>query len=85
MVDYAVEHFATEEKYMLLYRYPDYDKHKAEHDTFTKKAMGLQERFKNSGMILTMELVFFLQKWLQQHILVTDQGFAKHFNANGLY
>jgi hemerythrin len=85
MVDYANEHFETEEKYMRRLNYPGYQKHKAEHMHFAEKAFELQKRINLSGFVLTLEILSFLKNWLQGHILVIDKEYSKYFNENGVH
>ena len=84
MVSYAVVHFGTDEKYMQLYQYPAHLNHKTEHDRFTEKAVELRTRVNGRGFVLTLEILNFLKDWLQNHILVADKKYAKHFNDCGL-
>ncbi len=84
MVDYAVVHFGTEEKYMLQYGFLGYAGHKAEHDGFAKKAADLKARVDGKGFVLTIVVLNFLKDWLQNHILVTDKEYSSHFKACGL-
>ena len=37
MQSYTVIHFGTEERYMQKFEYPDYPKHKSEHEKFISK------------------------------------------------
>lgn len=85
MADYAASHFEKEEKYMQRYGFPGLHDHRTEHDKFTAKAIELKERFDSAGFVLSLEILTFLKNWLQEHILVTDKKYSKHFNDNGLY
>ncbi len=80
MLNYAVVHFGTEEKYMRRFNYAGYLSHKAEHCKFADKAGELKDR----SFVLTLEVLTFLRNWLQEHILGTDKKYAKHFNDCGL-
>ena len=84
MVNYAMTHFATEEKYMQQFKYSGYEAHKNEHDVFSKKAMNLKQRFSDGNYILTVEILFFLRNWLYKHIMGTDKQYTKCFNEHGL-
>ena len=84
MTEYAVTHFATEEKYMLRFQFPGYQEHKREHDVFAQKAAALQDEFSITGFVFTLPVVSFLKEWLQHHILVTDKKYSAFFNDHGL-
>jgi len=84
MVDYATLHFGTEEKYMQAFGYPEYAEHKAEHGSFTKKAIELKERVNRAGFVLTLEILEFLKTWLVSHIKGTDRRYQRCFCEHGL-
>lgn len=73
--EYVVSHFNTEEKYMAIHHYPDYDFHKAEHTAFLNEFSDLKKRYQEEGA--TSHLVIVLQNrtfgWLRNHICKIDK------------
>lgn len=84
IVTYTREHFAAEERLMQRYRYPGYSEHKLQHDELTAKALELQERFRDTGLVLSLEILTFLKDWLKEHILGLDKEYGTFFNDNGV-
>ena len=84
LVQYVATHFAFEEKLMKEHAYPEYLKHKLEHDTLTKQALDLQKQFQESKPVLTVELMKFLKDWLSNHILGTDKKYGPYLNSKGI-
>src|ERR1035438_2668581 len=48
LVQYTAMHFAHEERLMQMHGYPDFAKHKAEHDALVKQVVAFQAEF-NAG------------------------------------
>ena len=84
LIQYVATHFATEEKYMKAHGYPEYYKHKGEHEVLTKQAIDLQKQFQEGKAVLTVELMKFLRDWLSNHILGTDKKYTPFFNSKGV-
>lgn len=84
LIDYAASHFATEEKYMTKFNYPDFPQHKAEHDKFVKQVLDFQQGFNSGKLALSTEVLQFLKDWLIKHIQGTDKKYGPVFNENGL-
>ncbi|HOJ43227.1 MAG TPA: bacteriohemerythrin, partial [Syntrophorhabdaceae bacterium] len=84
LVNYAATHFATEEKYFDMFKYPDAPNHKKEHADFVKKVGEFQDGFKKGNLALTIEVMHFLKDWLTKHILGTDKKYGPFFNEKGL-
>ncbi len=84
LVDYAATHFATEEKYMTKFSYPQYPTHKVEHDKFVRQVLDFQDDFNSGKVAITLEVMNFLKDWLVKHILGTDKKFGPFFNEHGL-
>ncbi len=84
MVEYSSYHFSTEEKYMRQYMYPDYEKHKKEHEYFINKVRTLKSDFDSGKAILSSQIMEFLKEWLSGHILGVDKKYEPFFQAKGL-
>lgn len=72
---YVIEHFGNEERYMLMYDYPDSASHKEQHRQFISGFQELRDRFETDGpgvhiVILTNRTVV---GWLNSHIRNVDK------------
>ncbi len=83
MVDYSQYHFSTEEGYMRKYRYPDYEKHKKEHEFFIHEVRIFKNDFDNGKVVLSIKIMQFLKKWLGNHIRGTDKEYEPFFRERG--
>jgi hemerythrin len=81
--NYAVNHFATEEKYMLKYGYPGYGAHKKLHDDFTADVVKFLEEYENGRATaeVVVSVVLNLGNWTREHIRDTDQELGKFLSA----
>ena len=84
LLNYTSFHFATEEKYMKQYAYPEYLRHKLEHDELTKKTKALNDGCTNGKLTITLEVMNFLRDWLKNHIMVSDKKYGPFLCAKGL-
>ena len=81
LIAYTKGHFATEERLMQAHHYPDYAKHKAEHDALTARVVGFQKEFEANRTALTVGLLQFLKDWLSHHIGETDRKIAAYLKT----
>ena len=81
---YAVAHFKTEEKYFVMYKFPEADSHIEEHTDFVQKVTDFKKEFENGTRSLTVEVLDFLCDWLQKHIMGSDKNYSSFFNEKGL-
>lgn len=70
--EYILSHFTTEEYYMQLYRYPNFNEHKLQHDEFTKQIKDFKKKYAEGKMELTLELTKYLKNWFIVHIKTYD-------------
>ncbi len=76
LVQYTSVHFAHEERLMRVYDYPDFLRHKTQHDALTKQVLGFQKDFESGKVSMTVQLLQFLKDWLENHIKVSDFEYA---------
>lgn len=81
---YTATHFKTEEDYFDIYGYPEAESHKKEHADFVSSVMYFKEGYANGKMSLSIDVMQFLGKWLQNHIIGSDKRYSKYLNNKGL-
>ena len=84
IIRYAIKHFATEEYYMIEFKYPEYQYHKEEHLDFSIKALSYRNRIINNDYQTASEILEYLKQWLLNHFRRTDEKYIEYFNKNGI-
>lgn len=72
LISFTVWHFRHEERLMLLYRYENFEEHKAEHHDLIDSVRELQKTYHQENKLLTNEHIEYLSNWLTGHILGHD-------------
>jgi hemerythrin len=74
--DYVLKHFEIEEKYMMKYKFPNYQLHKSEHASFIETVVKLKKRLENDGpnLPLVLRTNFETAEWLKNHIRKVDRS-----------
>ncbi len=85
LISYTESHFKAEEGILLANAYPDFAKHKPEHERFVKTIKGYQAKFQKNELGLTIEVMDFLKKWLVEHIMGVDKKYVPHLSARGVH
>jgi hemerythrin-like metal-binding protein len=76
LVEYTILHFTHEESLLRLHQYPNFASHKAEHDALTRKVVEFQADFNSGKIAMALEVLNFVQNWLQTHIKGSDFAYA---------
>lgn len=80
--DYTVFHFTAEEEYMISTGFKKFLSHKVEHDDFIKKFDEIDyNRIDNGQNKYIMELLEFIYRWIDEHILVKDKEHSHNKTA----
>lgn len=88
LLSYALYHFETEETLMREYGYADLsaadeEKHRQEHRSFSQQVVALRAGLRDGRLVTREELLSFLNNWLHNHILNTDQQFGEFLQSHG--
>lgn len=78
MLGYTKQHFAEEERLMRDTDYPRYEGHKRIHDVFVSQVEGLRDQAKAGDIILRSQVMSFLVRWFEDHILDHDKRYAEY-------
>ena len=82
---YAHWHFSSEEKYMKMYNYPDFEKHHEQHEKFYRYT---QDTIKKATEKVDDDLIFSVNKylvdWVINHIMGEDKKFAHFMRTRNL-
>lgn len=81
LLGYAIYHFETEEDLMLDHGYTeesvaDAELHKKQHREFSAQVIAVRDTLRAGNPISIEELLDFLNSWLVNHIMNTDQRLA---------
>lgn len=81
LVQYTAMHFAHEERLMQAHKYPDFVKHKAEHDALVKQVLAFQKDFEAGRATMAVTVLHFLKDWLETHIKGSDLAYGPFLKA----
>jgi hemerythrin len=84
LINYALGHFETEEKYFAQFGYGEAAVHKKEHLAFAGRVSDFKNRFTEGQIGLSIEVMDFLSQWLTGHIKGSDKRYAPFLKSKGL-
>jgi len=84
LIDYTRDHFAFEERLMKTHSYPEYEQHKTKHGKMTRKVLDIQRGYEEGKLSINLELMKFLEDWVDKHILGTDMKYAPFLKSMGI-
>lgn len=80
MMQYAREHFKTEENLLIEHGYPYFEEHKSEHMAYHKKAVAFTVATPMGIEDVPEKMKDFLITWWENHILVEDMKYKDFFS-----
>jgi hemerythrin len=81
--DYVIEHFRTEEGYMVRHGYPDYRSHRELHKGFTKDFRDIKKDLEAKGLssVLVISVQRHICDWWREHVAKRDKAFGNYLNG----
>lgn len=80
LVEHTQQHFAYEEQLMSQHQYPDFAKHKADHDRLMQHIVSLAEQFRSGDLLLSFAVMMDLKAWATIHIEKSDEPLGIFLN-----
>jgi hemerythrin-like metal-binding protein len=84
LINYAYNHFATEERYMKEAEYPELLWHVGLHLEFIRKVFALSQEVSLKGLEIQREMLTYLTEWYSNHVLGVDRKYMASFSAKGI-
>ncbi|MCE1228257.1 MAG: bacteriohemerythrin [Firmicutes bacterium] len=77
-------HFKTEEDFMRLHGYPDYEAHAEEHRQARLNLEDIQQRYRENDQALVSMVTTFVNGWMKHHISEGDFKYAAFLKEKGI-
>ena len=78
-VKYIKVHFQTEEKLMIITKFPGYQEHKKAHHDFTLAVIDAVKNFEAGKRFILLDFTNYLKEWALTHIAFMDKEYADYF------
>lgn len=85
LVAYTKSHFAEEESLLARHNYSELPQHRMQHSQLIEKISEFQNLFNSGNAFISIELMDFIQDWIEKHIMQTDYSYGNFFNQLGVY
>jgi hemerythrin len=84
LVEYTVIHFAVEESLFRIFHYPGTESHTRHHDELKAQVLDIQKKIQRGEATVNNELLMFLKKWLENHIISEDKLYGPFLLKQGV-
>lgn len=85
LVEFTRMHFSTEEALMTRHAYPEYEKHRQEHEALLQDIDQLLQRFHDGDVLIPFAIELDLEAWAFKHIESSDKPLAAFLNSKGIF
>ena len=81
IVKYVKNHFATEEKILILSKYSGYREHKKEHESFIREIATNIRDFQAGKRFTLSSFTRYIKDWILSHIALMDKQYFEYFKV----
>jgi hemerythrin-like metal-binding protein len=82
--NYTILHFQKEEFFFKRFNYAESEEHIREHEDFKRNIVKIKTEMQLGRISVSFDLMIFLKKWIDNHILVVDKKYIECFRQSGL-
>jgi hemerythrin-like metal-binding protein len=82
--NYTILHFQKEEFFFKRFNYAKSEEHIREHEDFKRNIVKIKTEMQLGRISVSFDLMIFLKKWIDNHILVVDKKYIECFRQSGL-
>jgi hemerythrin-like metal-binding protein len=76
LLEYTGKHFADEERLMQNAGFPDYARHKENHEKLVSLVLGYKRQFEGNEPGVEQAAMNFIKTWLTGHVLGMDRNYG---------
>ena len=84
LMEYALTHFGTEEKYFEIFQYSGSEIHIKQHQEFETKVREFIKLYQSMKIFNSSTVLHFLKNWIINHVLISDKKYIRCFKEHGL-
>ncbi|MEM5787849.1 MAG: bacteriohemerythrin [Syntrophobacteraceae bacterium] len=85
LIQYTRSHFADEERLLRTEGYPQIEEHQKRHYNMTQKVAAIYRDYQDGKANITIEVMTFLENWVDRHIMGTDKQYGLYLNSKGIF
>lgn len=84
VIRYTQTHFTAEESLMSANGYPEFHRHKLQHQALIRQVSDIQKQLQSGKLTITIDVLEFLKTWLVDHIAGSDRAYGEYLSAKGV-
>jgi hemerythrin len=78
-------HFSFEERLMSDHSYPDFERHKTEHEKLLGRITDLERQVQEGDLLMSFGVALDLRGWALRHIEFSDRLLGAFLNSRGVF